>query len=141
VEQVNLLFLLRFAMAEIHLPHTSWFSYESVPLAYQHHGLAQQVLAHKAAKLNKELESLLARYEADAREIRQLQSQADILAKKINRLTADSKIKDKLLAQQQQLKAELKAHEKALLSSKITIEISRLRSNINVITKQLSLPA
>lgn len=127
-------------MADIHLPHTSWFSVEVAPASYQHRELAQHVLAHKAAGLNKELQTLLASYQARVDAIEQRRADADKLAKKINRLSKNSLLRDGLKAEQAALNTALKADERDLLSSKNPIKINAINRELKKISYQLGLP-
>ncbi len=127
-------------MSEIHLPHVSWFSYKLVPASYQHKGLAQQVLAHKAASLNKTLQGLLNEHQSQIDGILALRKIQLELSNKINTIKDNSKSKSKLKNDLKCLTQHIKVEEKKLLGSTITIEISKLRFELKKISCQLRLP-
>ncbi len=127
-------------MAEIHLPHASLFSYDDAPAAgYQHRGLAQQVLAHRGAKLSHQLDVLLKRYQTQVDAIIELRERALRLDKKIKGLAKNSQLRAKLSVDVAELRYQSKRHEKTLRSSKISIEISSLKRELNAILQDLNL--
>jgi hypothetical protein len=128
-------------MAEIQLPHASLFSYADIPASYQHRGLAQQVLAHKLAKLNKQLDKLLGVYQAEIDAITVMRQQQQQLEQRIKRLSPSSSRKAALQAEAKQFVAKLKLAERSLMSSKIVLEISKIQRELKQISYDINLSA